>query len=75
MHGNLYSLGASLRRLLLLEVLVSSASRGLAPREGLELAMSKLGRTKPLMKPHYAPQTGKSEYPRSQNADTAYFEN
>ena len=36
-----------MRRPLLLEVLVSSTSRGLAPREGLELLMLKLGRTWP----------------------------
>ena len=48
---------------------MSSASRGLAPREGLELLLLKLGRTEPLMEPHHGPQAGKSGYPRSQDAD------
>ena len=50
---------------------MSSASRGLAPREGLELLMLKLGRTRPLMEPRRGPQAGKSGDPRSQNADTS----
>ena len=56
-----------------MEVLVSSASRGLAPREGLELSMLKVGRTRPSMKPRCGPQAGKSGYPRSQNTDTTHF--
>ena len=52
-------------------VVVSSASRGLAPREGLELSMSKLGHTRPLMEPRHGPQAGKSRYPHSQNTDSS----
>ena len=48
---------------------MSSASRGLAPREGLESLLVKMGRTGPLAEPHRAPQAGKSGDPRSQNAD------
>ena len=50
-------------------VLGLSASRGLAPRDGLELLLPKLGRTGPLMEPCHGPQTGKSGYPRSQEAN------
>jgi hypothetical protein len=53
------------------EVLVSSASRGLAPREGLELLSLKLGHTRPSMEPRRGPQVGKSGYPRSQNVDSS----
>ena len=49
---------------------MSSASRGLAPREGLECLLVKMGRTRPLEEPHRGPQAGKSGDPRSQNADT-----
>ena len=49
---------------------MSSASRGLAPREGLESLLVKMGRTVPLEEPLYGPQAGKSGDPRSQNADT-----
>ena len=52
-----------------MEVLVSSASRGLAPREGLELLMPKVDRTRPSMEPRRGPQAGKSGYPHSQNTD------
>ena len=51
--------------------MVSSASRGLAPREGLEMLLSKLGRTGPLVEPRRGPQAGKSGDPRSQNADSS----
>ena len=47
------------------EVLVSSTLRGLAPHEGLELLLLKLGRTGPLTEPRRGPQAGKSGYPRS----------
>ena len=57
-------------RPLLLEVLTSSASRGLAPREGLVLLMLKLGHTRALMEPLHGPQAGKSRYPGYQNADS-----
>ena len=53
-----------------MEILMSSASQGMAPREGLELLMLKLGHTKPWMEPRRGTQAGKSGYPRSQNADT-----
>ena len=50
---------------------MSSSSRGLAPCEGLELLMLKLGRTRPSMEPRRGPQAGKSGDPRSQNADSS----
>lgn len=46
-----------------------STSRGLAPREGLELSMLKLGHTRPSMEPRRGPQAGKYGYPRIQNTD------
>ena len=49
---------------------MSSASRGLAPREGLECLLVKMGRTGPLVEPCCGPQAGKSRDPRCQNADT-----
>ena len=54
-----------------MEVLVSSASRGLAPHEGLESLLLKLGRTRPSMKPRHGPQAGKSGHPRSQDVDSS----
>ena len=50
---------------------MSSASRGLAPREGLELGMMKLGCTGPPLEPCRRPQAGKSGDPCSQNADSS----
>ena len=50
---------------------MSPASRGLAPREGLELLLPKLGRTRPLVEPHRGPQAGKSGHPCSQDADSS----
>ena len=50
---------------------MSSASRGLAPREGLERLLVKMGHTGPRMEPHHGPQSGKSGDPRSQNTDRA----
>ena len=47
---------------------MSSASRGLAPREGLEWLSMKMGRTRPLAEPRPGPQAGKSGDPRFQNA-------
>ena len=44
---------------------MSSASRGLVPREGLELLLLMLGRTGLLVEPRRGPQAGKSGYPRS----------
>ena len=52
------------------EVLASSTSGGLAPREGLELLKLELGRNRPLLEPRHGPQAGKAGYPRSQDADT-----
>ena len=49
---------------------MSSASGGLAPREGLECLLVKMGRTGPLVEPRCGPQAGKSGDPRSQNADS-----
>ena len=49
---------------------MSSVSRGLAPREGLEGLLVKMGRTGPLVEPRRGPQAGKSGDPRSKNADT-----
>ena len=50
---------------------MSSASRGLAPREGLECLLVKVGRMGPLVEPHHGPQAGKSGDPRSQNTDSS----
>ena len=50
-----------------------SASRGLAPREGLECWLMKTGRTGQLVEPRRGPQAGKSGDPRSQNADTWFL--
>ena len=51
------------------EEVVSSVSRGLALREGLECLLVKMGRTGPLVEPHRGPQACKSGDPRSQDAD------
>ena len=48
-----------------------SALRGLAPHEGLEWLLLKMGRTRPLVEPHTGPQAGKSRYPHSQDADNS----
>ena len=50
---------------------MSSASRGSAPREGLECLLVKMGRTRPLVEPRHGPQAGKSGDPRSKDADTS----
>ena len=50
---------------------MSSASRGLAHREGPELLLLKLDHTGPLMEPRHGPQAGKSGHPRSQNTDSS----
>ena len=50
---------------------MSSASRGLAPREGLEWLLLKMGRTRPRVEPRRGPQAGKSGYPCSQDADSS----
>ena len=48
---------------------MSSAPRGLAPREGLGSVLMKMGRAGPPFEPHRRPQAGKSGDPHSQNAD------
>ena len=50
---------------------MSSALRGLAPREGLELELMKMGRAGPPLEPRRRPQAGKYGDPRSQNADSS----
>ena len=50
---------------------MSSAPRGLAPREGLEHLLMKMGRTGPLLEPRRRPQAGKSGDPHSQNTDSS----
>ena len=50
---------------------MSSTSRGLAPREGLECLLVKMGHTGPLVEPRRGLQAGKSGYPRSQDADSS----
>ena len=54
-----------------MEVFVSSAPQGLAPCEGLELELMKLGCTSPPLGPRRRPQAGKSGDPRSQNANSS----
>ena len=50
---------------------MSSASRGLAPREGLDSLLMKMGRTGLPAKPRRGPHAGKSGDPRSQNVDSS----
>ena len=50
---------------------MSSVSRGLAPREGLECLLVKLGHTGPLAEPRRGPQGGKSGDPHSQDANSS----
>ena len=50
---------------------MSSASRGLGPREGLDSLLMKMGRTGLPEKPRHGPEAGKSGDPRSQNADSS----
>ena len=50
---------------------MSSASRVLAPHEGLECLLVKMGRTGPLVEPRRGPQEGKSGDPRSQDANSS----
>ena len=50
---------------------MSSAPRGLAPREGLKLELMKMSRAGPPLEPRRRPQAGKSRDPRSQNADSS----
>ena len=71
LHRNLHSLGGNLGRPLPREVLASSTSRGLAPREGLVLIVFKAGCIRTSKEPRRGPQAGKSGYPASQNADSS----
>ena len=48
---------------------MSSSSRGLDPRKGLELVLMKMGRAGPPLEPRRRPQAGKTGDPHSQNAD------
>ena len=50
---------------------MSPALRGLAPREGIECLLMKMGHTRPLGEPRPGPQAGKSGDPRSQDADSS----
>ena len=48
-----------------------SAPRGLAPCEGLESVLMKMGHVGPPFEPRRRPQAGKSGDPRSQNTDSS----
>ena len=50
---------------------MSSAARGLVPREGLGSVLMKMGRAGPPCEPRRRPQAGRSGDPRSQNADSS----
>ena len=50
---------------------MSSTPRGLAPREGLECWLMKMGHTGPLVEPRRRLQAGKSGDPCSQNTDSS----
>ena len=50
---------------------MSSASQGLAPREGLECLLVKMGRTRLLVEPRRGPQAGKSGDPVSRTPTVA----
>ena len=54
-----------------LRKLLSSAPQGLAPREGLELVLMKMGRAGPPFEPCRGSQAGKSGDSRSQNANSS----
>ena len=49
---------------------MSSTSRGLAPREGLESLLVKMAHTGLLVEPRRGPQAGKFGDPHSQSADS-----
>ena len=59
LHRILRPSGASLRKPIPSGILALSASRGMAPREGLVLLMLKLGRTRPSMEPRGGLHTGR----------------
>ena len=48
---------------------LSPTPRGLAPREGLELVLMKIGHAGTPLEPRRGPQVGKSGDPRTQNTD------
>ena len=50
---------------------MSSASRGLAPCEGLVVFMLKLGHTRPSMEPRGGLSAGRTGYPQVQDADSS----
>ena len=50
---------------------MSSAPRGLAPREGLGSVLMKMGHAGPPFEPRRKPQEGKSGDPHSQNTDSS----
>ena len=50
---------------------MSTAPRGLAPREGLGCVLMKMGRAGAPFEPRRRPQAGKSGDPLSQNADSS----
>ena len=50
---------------------MSSASRRLAPREGLECWLMKMGYTRPPVEPRPGPHVGMFGYPCSQDADSS----
>ena len=50
---------------------MSFALRGLAPREGLEYLLVKMGRTGTHAEPRPGPQAGKSGDPHSQNTNSS----
>ena len=50
---------------------MTSTPQGLAPHEGLELVLMKMGHAGPPLEPRRRPQAGKSRDPRSQNADSS----
>ena len=50
---------------------MSSAPRGLAPREGLGFVLVKMGHAGPPFEPCRRPQAGKSGDPHAQNADSS----
>ena len=53
------------RLILIVMAHVIGTSRGLAPREGLELELMKVARAGPPLEPRRRPQAGKSGEPRS----------
>ena len=50
---------------------MSSASRGLSPRDGLVLSILKMGHAGLPLEPRRRPQAGKSGDPCSQNTDSS----